>query len=104
MNIPRFNADATVYVSSGTYRAAGAAGGSLSSPGVLPQLRNDGTIWTTADICEACGCTVSGFQCNCGLRPDPRKVACIQNGGPTRKVVILGGGGIGNSILQAKGA
>src|SRR5581483_1876397 len=92
MNIPGFNADASLYVSNGIYWVVGAAGGSFGGSEVLSQLRNDGTIWTTADICEACGCTVSGFQCNCGLRPDPRKVECIQNGGPKKRVAVFAGG------------
>ena len=90
--VPGFTGEASLYVSSEHYGAAGAPNGFAAGPAVQPQLRNDGTTWTTADVCKACGCTVSGFQCNCGARPDPTKLACIQNGGPSRKVVIFGGG------------
>lgn len=40
--------------------------------------------WTTRNVCTACGCSVSGFVCNCGLRPNPKKLDCIKNGGPPK--------------------
>lgn len=54
------------------------------SSDVEPQ--RDDTTWTTSDVCKACGCTVSGFQCNCGLTPSPKKLECIKNGGPTKVI------------------
>ena len=96
MNLPGFTAEASLYKTRGHY-LTGAPDDSGGGRGVLPQLQDD-TIWTTDKICEACGCTVSGFQCNCGLRPDPKKVECIKNGGPSKVVSVLGffdaGGGI----------
>ena len=58
------------------------------SQGVITQLRRDDTTWTTDKICEACGCTVKGFACDCGLRPSPSKSECIKNGGPKRTVLV----------------
>lgn len=98
VKMPGFTGEASLYMSSEHYRAAGAGNGIAASPEVLPQLR---TIWTTADICEACGCSVSGFQCNCGLRPDPRKVECINNGGPS-KLAVFDGGALRSSISRSK--
>jgi len=50
---------------------------------VEPTRAND-DVWTTTKVCEACGCTVSGFQCNCGANPSQKKLECIKNGGPTK--------------------
>jgi hypothetical protein len=49
--------------------------------------RRDDTTWTTDSVCKACGCSVSGFVCNCGLTPSQRKLDCIMNGGPTKVLV-----------------
>ena len=99
--MPGFGAEASLYTTSVHYRAESAPDGIADRPGVLPQLANDGTTWTTSDICKACGCTVSGFQCNCGLRPDPTKLACIQNGGPSRTVAVFGGAGFTTGFSRA---
>ena len=82
MNIPGFTAEVSLHKASGAYSMAGTSNDSGGSRGVLPQLPQD--VWTTRKVCEACGCTVSGFVCDCGLRPDPAKLACILNGGPKR--------------------
>ncbi len=59
------------------------------SRGFMTQfLMRDDTTWTTDKICEACGCTVKGFACDCGLRPNPTKLECIKNGGPKRIVLL----------------
>jgi hypothetical protein len=101
MNMPGFTAGASIYKTSGHY-LTGAPNELGGSRGVLPQVQDD-TVWTTDKICEACGCTVSGFQCNCGLRPDPKKVECIKNGGPSKVVSVLGVGGIGGDIFTRGG-
>jgi hypothetical protein len=88
-NIPGFTAEASIYKTSGLYWMAGAPNNLAGSPGVLAQL--DNTVWTTDSICKACGCTVQGFTCNCGLRPRQAKLDCIKNGGPKRAVAFLGG-------------
>lgn len=54
----------------------------LSDQGV--GIQRDDDTWTTTGVCKACGCTVSGFQCNCGLNPRPDKLECIKNGGPVK--------------------
>lgn len=96
MNVPGFSAEASLPVSNAGYRTAAAR--IAGSRGVSPQLRD---IWTTSNVCEACGCTVSGFQCNCGLRPDPRKVDCIVNGGP-KKVAVFDAGSFGSTISRSR--
>src|SRR6266852_4512798 len=101
LKMPGFTGEASLYRITVQYRMIGGADGMISSQGLLPQLQNEGTIWTTSQICEACGCTVSGFQCNCGLRPDPRKVDCINNGGPT-KLAVFNSGTFGSSISRSK--
>ena len=88
MNIPGFTAEAALYTTSGHYRSAGTPNDLAGSRGVLAQLQNQDT-WTTDKVCKACGCTVSGFVCNCGLRPRPDKLECIRNGGPGRAVSVL---------------
>lgn len=50
------------------------------------ETKRDDTTWTTSDLCKACGCTVSGFQCNCGPTPSQKKLECIKNGGPTKVI------------------
>lgn len=47
-------------------------------------ISRDDTTWTTTNVCTACGCTVSGFACDCGLRPTQKKIDCIKNGGPSK--------------------
>lgn len=87
MNMPAFTADASLYKASGHYRIAGTSGELLGSRGVLLQLRNLG--WgTTRDVCTACGCTLSFFNCDCGNSQS--KLECIRNGGPTRAMSVLG--------------
>ncbi len=98
MNMPGFDAELSLYKTSGHYRIAGRPNALIGSREVLPQLRNQDD-WTTDTVCTACGCTVSGFACNCGLRPSPAKLECIRNGGPARVVRVLGVG-IGDGILQ----
>jgi hypothetical protein len=89
MNIPGFTAEASFYDHGSQYQVYGAPNDLVSSGGVvLPQLLNRDD-WTTDSICRACGCTVSGFVCNCGLRPRPDKLECIRNGGPTRVIRVL---------------
>jgi hypothetical protein len=97
VKMPGFTGEASLYTSDEHYRAGGISHGLMDSRGVLPQL----PVWTTDTVCKACGCTVSGFVCNCGLRPDPRKLECIQNGGPSRAVPVFGGVGIGGGVFKA---
>ena len=87
MNMPGFTAEASLYKTSRHHWVYGAANELAGDRGVLPQLQNRDD-WTTDKICNACGCTVSGFVCNCGLRPDPGKLECIRNGGPARAVFL----------------
>jgi hypothetical protein len=103
VKMPGFVAEASLYKTCEHYRTAGTPNDLVGRPGVLSQLQDD-TIWTTDKVCEACGCTVSGFQCNCGLRPNPRKVECILNGGPTKKVAVFAGGGVRNAISSGQRA
>jgi len=84
MNTPGFTAEASLYKTSGHYRTADTLNDLVGSRGVLPQRDND-TVWTTDKVCTACGCSVSGFVCNCGLRPSQKKLDCIQNGGPDKR-------------------
>ena len=86
-HLPGFTAETSLSKTGCRYRTA-ASGGVASRPGFLPQLQNEGTS-TTDKVCKACGCTVSGFTCDCGLRPSQTKLDCIKNGGPTTKVVWL---------------
>jgi hypothetical protein len=97
MNMPGFTAEASLYKIRGHY-LTGAPSNLEGGWGVLPQVQDD-TIWTTDKICEVCGCKVSGFQCDCGLRPDPKKVECIKNGGPSKVVSVLDVGGIRDGIF-----
>lgn len=89
INIPGFTAEASIYKTGGPYRMADAPNDPVAGRGILAQA--DDTVWTTSSICEACGCTVQGFICNCGLRPSDKKLECIKNGGPKRAVAFLGG-------------
>ncbi len=88
MKIPGFTAEASLYKTCGHYRIVGTPNDLVGSRGVLPQLRNQDGIWTTDKVCTACGCTVRGFACDCGLRPSPTKLDCIRNGGPGRAVPV----------------
>lgn len=90
INIPGFTAEASIYKTGGPYWMVGAPNDPAGTRGVLAQLDND-TVWTTDSVCKACGCTVQGFTCNCGLRPSQTKLDCIRNGGPKRAVAFLGG-------------
>jgi hypothetical protein len=99
VKMPGFTAEASLYKTSVQYLIAATPYDSADSRGVQPQLPND--VWTTDKVCEACGCTVSGFVCNCGLRPDPAKLACIQNGGPAKVMLpVRTGVGIGGGTLR----
>ena len=89
INIPGFTAEASIYKTGGPYWMSGAPNDSAAGRGVLAQA--DDTVWTTSSICEACGCSVSGFICNCGLRPSEAKLECIRNGGPKKAVAFRGG-------------
>jgi hypothetical protein len=62
----------------------------VGSQRALPQARNSDDTWTTAKVCKACGCTVKGFVCDCGLRPSDAKLQCIRNGGPKRVALESG--------------
>lgn len=86
--MPGFTADAALCEVDGHYWQ-GSADDLAGNHAVLPQLRNKDN-WTTDRICKACGCTVNGFICDCGLRPRPDKLACIRNGGPGRAIAVLG--------------
>ena len=86
MKMPGFSAEASLYKTIGHDRVVGAPNDLVGGWGILPQLQRDD--WTTRKICIASGCTVSGFVCNCGLRPDPTKLECIRNGGPARAVLV----------------
>jgi len=88
INIPGFTAEESLSNTSGHYRTAGTRNDFAGSPEVLAQRD---TEWTTDTVCKACGCTVQGFACNCGLRPSDAKLECIRNGGPKRAVSALGG-------------
>jgi hypothetical protein len=96
--MPGFSAEASVYKTGEHYRTVGAPIDLAGSRGVLPQARQRDD-WTTNKVCQACGCTVSGFVCNCGMPPNPRKLECIRNGGPGRGVGVLGAG-TGGKVLQ----
>jgi hypothetical protein len=86
MNMPEFTAEASLYKTSGHYRTAGTSNTLVGSRGVLPQLQNLG--WgTTREVCTACGCTLSFFNCDCGN--SRRKLDCIRNGGPARGASVL---------------
>jgi hypothetical protein len=86
-NMPGFTAEASLSKTRGHYRMAGTPGDVVGGRGAVPQLAND--TWTTDKVCKACGCTVKGFVCDCGLRPRPDKLECIKNGGPTKPVAVL---------------
>ena len=81
--MPEFTAEAALYKIRGHYGIAGTPNDGVRSRGVLSQLQNQDD-WTTDKTCKACGCTVKGFVCDCGLRPRPDKLECIRNGGPGR--------------------
>jgi hypothetical protein len=101
MNIPGFTGEASL-CHTNNYRLADVAGNSVGGREVLPQLPPD--IYTTGAVCQACGCTASDVACDCGTPPDPRKLDCINNGGPTRAMPVfsgLGMGGIGRGIFRA---
>jgi hypothetical protein len=85
MNLPGFTADASLYRTSGHYRPTGTLNVLVGDRGVLPQRDN---VYTTDTVCQACGCSVSGFVCNCGLRPSQQKLDCIQNGGPDKRPLL----------------
>jgi hypothetical protein len=89
INIPGFTAEASLDRTGSRYRMTDALDDRAGRRGVLAQA--DDTVWTTSTVCEACGCTVSGFICNCGLRPSERKLECIRNGGPKKAVAFRGG-------------
>lgn len=83
MRIPGFSAEASLYKTSGHYRVAGARKGLTYGWEVLPQLQN--LSWgTTRDVCTACGCKLSFFNCDCGNSSS--KLDCIRNGGPAQGV------------------
>ncbi len=101
-SLPGFTAEASLYKSCGHYLAASSSSdGPAGGQRILPQLQDD-TVWTTDKVCTACGCTVSGFTCNCGLRPRPDKLECIRNGGPKRSVPVLIGSGLGTNVFQRR--
>jgi hypothetical protein len=107
MNIPGFTAEASLYRSNRSYRTSGRPDGATAHARVLPQA--DDTIWTKDTICRACGCSVSGFICDCGANPNWRKIECIKNGGPGKVVSLggaftTGGGGVfqGGSVLRRR--
>jgi hypothetical protein len=89
MKMPGFRAESSLYRTSARYRSAGTHGILVVDQGLLPQLRGRDD-WTTDKVCTACGCTVSGFTCNCGMPPSRSKLECIRNGGPSRAVLVLG--------------
>jgi len=98
LRTPGFTGEASLYRTTEHYRVAGISNDLIGSRGALPQLAND--TWTTDKVCVACGCSVSGFVCNCGLRPDPAKLACIQNGGPSKVMLpVRTGVGIKSGTL-----
>jgi hypothetical protein len=85
MKIPGFTAEASLYKTGESYRIVGTPNDLVGSRGVLPQLRNLG--WgTTRDVCTACGCTLSFFNCDCGNSSS--KLDCIRNGGPVRSSLL----------------
>src|SRR5690349_504856 len=86
-NLPGFTAEASLYQTSGHYRTGRALNDLVGDGQVLPQ-RDDDTVWTNDKVCTACGCSVSGFVCNCGLRPSQKKLDCIKNGGPDKPALV----------------
>jgi len=81
INMPGFTAEASLYKTNGHYLIAGTPNDLVGSRRVLPQLQNLG--WgTTREVCTACGCTLSFFNCDCGN--SRHKLDCIRNGGPSR--------------------
>ena len=82
MNIPGFTAEASL--ASGRREWVAASPDLAGGRQIFAQVQDDDTIWTKDKICEACGCTVKGFICDCGLRPRPETLECIKNGGPGR--------------------
>lgn len=89
MNLPGFTADASLYKTSGHYRTDGTLSEMAADRGILAQRDND-TDYTTDQVCKACGCSVSGFVCNCGARPSQGKLDCIRNGGPDKRRLLTG--------------
>jgi hypothetical protein len=51
---------------------------------------NGGGGYTTRDVCKACGCVATDVACDCGTPPAKSKLACIDNGGPVKKVALSG--------------
>jgi hypothetical protein len=89
-NLPGFTADASLGTPRGRYRTRSRFDGPANGRGrVVAQRQRNEDIWTTDKICEACGCTVKGFACDCGLRPSPSKLECIRNGGPVKRLSVL---------------
>jgi hypothetical protein len=85
--MPGFTAEAALY-RGGYYRVSGNPGPTGGAGTVIAQAQDTDTTWTTDKICEACGCTVSGFQCNCGSPPGKKKLECIKNGGPSKPIAV----------------
>lgn len=86
-NLPGFTADASLYETTAHYRTGGTLNGLIGDREVLPQ-RDDDTVWTTDKVCTACGCSVKGFACDCGLRPSQKALDCIKNGGPDKQPLL----------------
>jgi hypothetical protein len=60
----------------------------------VEQELDNGGGYTTRDICTKCGCTATDVACDCGTPPSKSKLACIENGGPIKKIAL---GGIATS-------
>ena len=89
MKMPAFTADASLYRTNEHYRPGVSSEAAVGSPGVFAQRQRNGDTWTTDKICEACGCSVKGFGCDCGTPPRPAKLECIRNGGPAKSVPVV---------------
>lgn len=66
----------------------------------MEEAQDNGGGYTTRDICTKCGCVASDVACDCGTPPSKSKLACIENGGPVKKVAL---GGIATSPVTTFG-
>lgn len=86
MAVPGFSAQASLYDASGTYWTGASAGASTAVTGVIAAFPRT----TTREICTACGCVASFFNCHCGREGSPltdRRLRCIEDKN-ARKVAL----------------
>ena len=96
--IPGFTGAASL-CQRGSYKLADIRTNATGKHAVAPQLDND--IYTTRDVCKACGCTASDVACDCG--GSKSKLDCVTNGGPSKALPVFSGS-IGAGIFRAQGA